>query len=112
MGNRKIEPAASPRVELPRPTDERRGLSDPRRTGVASDRHRVQPVELQEAQRLGIVPRGDLDLVAALAQTRYHRAKDDRVRGGGHVEPNLHRGRRGGPQSRRRGNRSQRGARM
>ena len=54
--------------------------------------HRVglEPVQLEQLQRLRVVARRDLDLVAAPAQDPDQRPEDEHVRARRHVDPDSH----------------------
>ena len=94
------EPCASATSKSPpaRPAPQRgqarraspRALPSARAPAVAADQLGLDPVQLEQLQRLRVVARGDLDLVAALAQERDQRPEDEHVRRRGHVDPDLH----------------------
>ena len=50
----------------------------------------LDPVQLEELERLGVVARGDLDLGSALAEQREQRPEDEHVRRRGDVDPDPH----------------------
>jgi hypothetical protein len=47
---------------------------------VLSDRHVVEPVQLQQPERLGVIARRYLDLVTGVSKAGDHRPEDHRVR--------------------------------
>ena len=57
---------------------------------MSAEHRRLEAVQLEELQRLRVVARGDLDLVAALAQQSDQRPEHEHVRRRGHVDPDLH----------------------
>ncbi len=50
----------------------------------------IQAQTLQDPDRLPVLARRDLDLVAALAQELDDRPQHERVRGGGAIDPDPH----------------------
>ena len=53
------------------------------------DRRRGHPVRLDQLQRLRVVARGDLDLVAPRLEQLHERPEDERMRARRHVDPDL-----------------------
>jgi hypothetical protein len=60
---------------------------------VPADRHVLDAEQVEQLERLSVVAGRDPHLVATLAQLLDHRPEDDRMGGGGHVDPDPHRGR-------------------
>src|SRR5215212_1069719 len=58
---------------------------------MLAERARRQPVQAQQLERLPVLPRGDLDLVAALAQQCDQGPEDEHVRGRRQIDPDPHR---------------------
>ena len=90
MRDGQIERPASETVQLGRALDQGENLPRARGAGVAADRDVIHPVAVQVPQRLRIVPRGDLDLVAGRPQPRDYWSEDHRMGRSGHIEPNPH----------------------
>ena len=67
-----------------------RALPGPRPAAVVADHRCLHAVRLDQLDRLRVVARGDLDLVALLAQQLDERPEDERVRARRHVDPDLH----------------------
>src|SRR5207248_5576560 len=66
--------------ELPR-------LAEPRAPAVSPDHLRLDPVQLEELERLRVLARRHLDLVAAPPQELDQRPEHEHVRRRGHVDP-------------------------
>src|SRR5207248_3127342 len=62
---------------------------------MAAEHLGVDPVQLEELKRLRVLPRRDLDLVAALPQELDERPEHEYVRRRGHVDPDAERPRSG-----------------
>jgi hypothetical protein len=86
-------PALCPGPERPQARDHRAELGDARAAAVSAEQLGVEPVELQEVDRLRVIARSDLDLGAAVPQERDQRPEDQHVGGRCHVDPDLHDGR-------------------
>ena len=57
---------------------------------MVPDRRRRHPVTLDQLQRLRVLARRDLHLVAAREQQLDQRPEDERMRARGHVDPDAH----------------------
>ena len=96
---RSLDPCASARSN-PRPCAEpahRPGarqqlteLAQARRAAVAAERRVLHAVQLEQVERLRVVARGHLDLVAGRAQAGDDRPEHEHVRRRRHVDPDLH----------------------
>ena len=75
--------APQPRAQLPR-------LADARPAAVVADHRRRHAVLLDQLQRLRVVARRDLDLVAARLEQLDERPEDERMRARRHVDPDPH----------------------
>ena len=75
---------AEPVRHLPR-------LLEARAAAVPADHLGGQAVQLEQLQRLRVVARRDLHLVAALLEDPDQRPEHEHVRARGHVDPDLHR---------------------
>ena len=91
------------RFKRPQPAGERGGLAEARAAAVAPDHLGLDPVPLEQLERLRVVARRHLDLVATLPQEPDQRPEHQHVRRRGDVDPDLHlasassRGSRSGP---------------
>src|SRR5579864_4150062 len=65
-------------------------LLDARAPAVPPDHLRLEPVQLQQLQRLRVVARRDLHLVAARLHDLDQRPEHEHVRARRHVDPDLH----------------------
>jgi hypothetical protein len=95
-----VRPVREREVEVApfRPAAQRRnprhlgaGLADRGRPAVATDRRRLDPMQLEQLHRLRVLARGHLDLVAALLEQPDQGTEDEHVRGVGQVDPDAHR---------------------
>src|SRR5205823_12320303 len=80
-------PCASPAAQPAEPREQRARLPDPRSATVTPEGGCLEPVQLEELERLPVVPCGDLDLVATLAEQPNQRPEHEHVRRRGHVHP-------------------------
>ena len=92
VGERDVEVASlRPVAKRPQARCHRARLAEPRAAAVLPDHLRLDPVQLQQLQRLGVVARGELDLRSSLAQQRHQRPEHQHVGRCRHVDPDLHR---------------------
>ena len=77
-------------ASAPAAAGERHPLAGGRAAAVAADDLVLEPEPLEDADRLAVLARRDLDLVAARAQALDHRAQDERMRRGGAIDPDPH----------------------
>ena len=85
----KSRPFAQRRSER-RSGDQRARLPGARATAVLADHLRLEPVQLEQLERLRVVARGDLDLVSSTPKDPDQRSEDEHVRARRHVDPDLH----------------------
>ncbi len=91
VGERGVEVTAlCPTAEAAEPGCERPRLAEPGAAAVAAEHFGLDPVELEELERLRVVARGDLDLVAPLAQDPDQRPEHEHVGRRRHVHPDTH----------------------
>ena len=88
--NRQIEAPPRPPVQLRRPVGQRHQFPRPGGAAVASDGDVAEALQLEYSQGLGVVARGDVNLMPLRPQSLYHRTEHDRMGGRGHVEPDPH----------------------
>ena len=80
VGERDVElPVLRPAMERAEPRRERLGLAEPRPPAVPPEHVRLHTVQLEQLQRLRVVARGDLDLVAARAEDPDQRPEDQNM---------------------------------
>src|SRR6266540_5698021 len=82
QGELEPAPARMP-LQCAQATGEREGLAEARTAAVLTDQGRLNPVSLEQLQRLRVVPGRNLDLVAALPEQRDQGPEDQHVRRGG-----------------------------
>ena len=87
---------AAAKLGVTQPAELADRLAERRAAAVPPDRCRVDPVQLEQLQRLRVLARGDLDLVTALAEQPDQRLEDQDVRRVGEVDPDAHQSRRSG----------------
>jgi hypothetical protein len=88
-----VEAAVAPAEPLHpgRATDQGRELTHTRSAAMTTERDMLDAQPLQQPECLGVVSRGDNDVMPVLAQARQHRPKDERMSGCRHIEPETHR---------------------
>ena len=82
--------APGPAAKAAEPGGERASLAEPRPAAVAAEHLGLDPVELEQLERLRVVARRDLDLVAPVAQDPDQRPEHEHVGRRGHVHPDPH----------------------
>src|SRR5581483_537293 len=78
-----------PVPERTEPGGHRAALADPRAAPVPADDLGLERVQAQEFERLRVLARGDLHVVAVVPQKRDERPEDEHVRARRHVDPDA-----------------------
>src|SRR5438132_7406066 len=81
-----------PAAQCAQPRGERTRLAEPRSSTMPADDRRLEPVQLEQLQRLRIVAGRDLDLVATLVEETDQRPEDEDMRRRRQVQPDLQAG--------------------